>query len=1104
MKLINSCLLEPEIIRLRPLDQDEYIKSQWQQGDEAYLISRQGDIYINQQDHLLPVEIIDHEDKVKTLVAQRNTFWVITALTPQDIYLQKCTVSARVENSFKIGVDEWTAENLSSKNVITSDSVNDAIQWLSDEFLLESDRTSGVFTKIPARRSEDTLTLLGHEWQAILEVSPDNTTTLKHIQRAQRSDEAIGVLEGEIIFADTSQQSVVNSKEAKRKFEEALRSHGSYVSLWEDYSNTDWELVVEQAREVGFFRYTKTAAKGEESILWEFSAEDEAALKGFLERFDALDSKDFQIESSGTKPDWLDNEKAVHESGFDHVQDKVSGELYRRNQNGLVLKLDDQRKQDRPASDGYLYLSLSGHITNRNRRQKAKDQIQSGNNPMPQLHRLLEGYAEGARRRNTLRALTPYAREVFKGGSPTSKQESAIDIALNTPDIAIIVGPPGTGKTQVITALQRRLAEESGNHELNHQTLISSFQHDAVDNVIARSDVFGLPAVKVGGRGGKKSDTSADPVDTWCQKKHQDVGLKLSDYLDSKPFLGTLRELFTSVSTLQVAPMLPEERQQKLDEISSLLEKLYKECSVRLPSSIRTDWDIWAEEHKVSLHSQKMGLDDLLIRRIRSLRTTPDSYADDGSEQAWALLDQVYIYPDLLNTSQKELLEQLANSFDCVTTEQLEQLSELQNMLLDHTRHDYRPPVLKTVIDKQGCQILNALLEAIREKIESSQLGEYAVLENYQQSLLNEPYRVREAAQSYTSILAATCQQSASNQMSALKNVDFQNDINFESVIVDEAARANPLDLFIPMAMAKRRVVLVGDHRQLPHMLEPEVEKTMSVRDELDANRQEMLKESLFERLFKQLKKLEAQDGRSRVITLDTQFRMHPVLGDFVSRNFYENHKEERIKSGRPEDDFKHGLKDFENKVCAWIDLPKSDGNWKRRGTSRYRTIEAREIALRIKKMMEENLNTSFGIITFYSAQRDEILEQLKQIDVAEKVHGNYKIRSQWSTLANGDERLRVGSVDAFQGKEFNVVFLSTVLTNSASLPDLSDDKAVRKKYGFLTLENRLNVAMSRQQQLLICVGDAEMFKSEEAEKVVPAMNAFYELCGGEHGKIVH
>jgi len=46
----------------------------------------------------------------------------------------------------------------------------------------------------------------------------------------------------------------------------------------------------------------------------------------------------------------------------------------------------------------------------------------------------------------------------------------------------------------------------------------------------------------------------------------------------------------------------------------------------------------------------------------------------------------------------------------------------------------------------------------------------------------------------------------------------------YDTVVVDEAARANPLDLFIPLAKAKRRIILVGDHRQLPHIIDRELE----------------------------------------------------------------------------------------------------------------------------------------------------------------------------------------------------------------------------------------------------------------------------------------
>ena len=115
----------------------------------------------------------------------------------------------------------------------------------------------------------------------------------------------------------------------------------------------------------------------------------------------------------------------------------------------------------------------------------------------------------------------------------------------------------------------------------------------------------------------------------------------------------------------------------------------------------------------------------------------------------------------------------------------------------------------------------------------------------------------------------------------------------------------------------------------------------------------------------------------------------------------------------------------------------------------------------------------------------------------------------------SSEEGLRVGSVDAFQGKEFDVVFLSCVRTWHAPRVNKVDQKKqptedntdshetrLNELFGFLRLPNRMNVAMSRQRQMLICVGDAQLATNEFAKEGIPALNALYQLCGGEHGSI--
>lgn len=87
------------------------------------------------------------------------------------------------------------------------------------------------------------------------------------------------------------------------------------------------------------------------------------------------------------------------------------------------------------------------------------------------------------------------------------------------------------------------------------------------------------------------------------------------------------------------------------------------------------------------------------------------------------------------------------------------------------------------------------------------------------------------------------------------------------------------------------------------------------------------------------------------------------------------------------------------------------------------------------------------------------------------------------------NEIVKVGTVDAFQGMEFDVVYLSMVRSNDTEI-DVSDDspevaRMLQRKYGFLMYENRLCVAMSRQKKALICVGDSKMLQGAQAVKAV-------------------
>lgn len=207
------------------------------------------------------------------------------------------------------------------------------------------------------------------------------------------------------------------------------------------------------------------------------------------------------------------------------------------------------------------------------------------------------------------------------------------------------------------------------------------------------------------------------------------------------------------------------------------------------------------------------------------------------------------------------------------------------------------------------------------------------------------------------------------------KGVELWEHPEYETVIVDEAARVSPMDLMIPLAQGRRRIILVGDHRQLPHIYNEEVLESIDISkmEDLDMDN---IKKSMFEYLLGKAKKLEEQDHIPRTIVLDAQYRMHPMLGNFINETFYQPHNES-FASPLAESFYKQGLYD---KPLLWVDMPNEKGPERKEGTSRARDCEARYIVELIKKHIKSSAGEalSYGVISFYSEQVRLIKRLLK------------------------------------------------------------------------------------------------------------------------------
>lgn len=270
--------------------------------------------------------------------------------------------------------------------------------------------------------------------------------------------------------------------------------------------------------------------------------------------------------------------------------------------------------------------------------------------------------------------------------------------------------------------------------------------------------------------------------------------------------------------------------------------------------------------------------------------------------------------------------------------------------------------------------------------------------------------------------------------------------VSFDLVIIDEAARATPPELLIPILRAKK-VVLIGDHYQLPPVISRSILDDLEESGELDPLVRDLLEKSFFEKIYE-----ETPDTHKEMLL--EQFRMPAEIGNLISKLFYDG----RLRNGiiKSTDDF------VEKRVIRWIDIP---GSCVKEGTSRYNLSEAiaiRDLLLDIQNKLGDQRRKSVAIITPYSAQK----RLLKS--VIDRLREEGKVPSL---------EIKCDTVDSFQGQEADIVIYSSVRTQG--------------KIDFILDRRRLNVAISRTRENLYFVGHLNFLYNAE---VVGRRNYYREI----------
>lgn len=369
----------------------------------------------------------------------------------------------------------------------------------------------------------------------------------------------------------------------------------------------------------------------------------------------------------------------------------------------------------------------------------------------------------------------------------------------------------------------------------------------------------------------------------------------------------------------------------------------------------------------------------------------------------------------------------------------------------------------------------------------------------------------------YVNVFAATCSECGSRnfsdtyQMTFNQNSERKSEPEFDLVIMDEASKATPPELVLPLTLGKK-VVIIGDHKQLPPMIDEkefgEALEAVGAKKLIEDWTKDDYKVSQFEKLFKNAPK-------NFVASLDTQFRMHEQIMNCISE-FYSD--QEELENG-----LICGIKgemnipDFNVKASRWHGLssvpfvePKHHAIWvnvetpeDKVGTSYENEGEIQAITTVLRaltkaegfeqyqKHFKKDEDKEIGIITYYMPQMQSIRKAMyPQFSKNEwRNFEQHKFENEFQLP------LRINTVDRFQGMERNIIIVSTVRSNKQYKEERGKKIPIdNNKYpfalGFARELQRINVGFSRAKRLLIVVGNEKHFSHKpEYQQAIQKMH---------------
>ena len=646
--------------------------------------------------------------------------------------------------------------------------------------------------------------------------------------------------------------------------------------------------------------------------------------------------------------------------------------------------------------------------------------------------------------------------------------------AKQAQDYFLLIGPPGTGKTsQALQFLVReQLAEKSkvqtSNFKLQTSILLLAYTNRAVDEICNMLTENDIDYIRIG------NEFSCDP-------KYSDHLLK--EVLDDNATLNSIKStladaqiVVATTSTMNSNAALFNIKHFDLaiiDEASQILEPniiglltasppalSFREGAAAYNSLKGLQQGEYNMVHKYSTNIQQ-NLTNIATSSLKESAGTKTSPLRTAHPDIYQILKNNAVNNRKNPTDAETLLWQ------CIRDRQLGLKFRRQHAIGDYIA-DFICLEISLIIEVDG-KYHNIEEQQEKDRIRTEFLNEqgFYVLRFTNEEVINRTEWVLKSIIASPPALSFREGAAAYNSLKGLQQGDYnmgnkhsaniqQNLTNLAAPSLKERAGGEAIGKF----------VLIGDHKQLPAVVQQSDTEVVVEDETLKAIHLNSCANSLFERLIL----TERAAGRTEFVgTLHKQGRMHPDIADFANRKFYTREQLECVplahqleqtlaynetSEDETDDVLKvHRMIFIPSKPCRQLNI-----------SEKVNTEEARiitDLLRRLYRQLGKNFDPqkSVGVIVPYRNQIAMIRKEIEKLGIPEL------------------EEISIDTVERYQGSQRDIILYSFTIQSRYQLDFLTANTFYEDGQ---PIDRKLNVAITRARKQLILTGNEQTLRQNQ------------------------